>query len=101
MASRCAWLGACASAGVAAATIAAMESSGASFAARFNVSFIGQSFSSQEAAASGRSKKFRSKKFQRRTSFSLSGSTASGLLLFSWGSAARFFLNRKFFEKTN
>jgi hypothetical protein len=43
MASRCAWLGACASEG-AATDIVASESHEASFIARFNVLFIGQSF---------------------------------------------------------
>jgi hypothetical protein len=40
MASRCAWLGACANAGAAVANIAATESHGASFVARFNVLII-------------------------------------------------------------
>jgi hypothetical protein len=59
MASRCAWLGACASAGV--ASIAATESHGASFIARFDVLFIGQSFSVSGSRRFGRSKKFCSK----------------------------------------
>jgi hypothetical protein len=40
MASRCAWLGACAKAGKAVANIAATESHGASFVARLNVLII-------------------------------------------------------------
>jgi hypothetical protein len=40
MASRCAWLGACANAGAAVASIAATESHGASLLARFNVLII-------------------------------------------------------------
>jgi hypothetical protein len=40
MASRCAWLGACADEGAAVASIATTESHGASFVARFNVLII-------------------------------------------------------------
>jgi hypothetical protein len=40
MASRCAWLGACAKAGAAVANIAATESHGASLLARFHVLII-------------------------------------------------------------
>src|SRR5690349_27550 len=41
----------------------------------------------------------RSKKIQRPASFSVSGFTASRLLLFSWGGGMPFFVTRKFSEQ--
>ncbi|HWP88478.1 MAG TPA: biotin/lipoyl-binding protein, partial [Burkholderiales bacterium] len=60
---------------------------------------MNKSFAVAGSRRFNRSKNF-SLKILTPVSFSLSGSTASRLLLFSWGGAARLFLNRQFLNKT-